>query len=114
MDLQNNTILITGGSSGIGLELARQLFDKNTILICGRTLEKLERSKEEIPSLHLLQCDISKPEECEKLRNWIQTEHPECNMLVNNAAIVHRKNFFEDEEAIEHAELEIATSRKND
>ena len=110
MDLQNNTILITGGSSGIGLELARQLSEKNTILICGRTLTKLERVKKMIPTLHFLQCDISKPEECEKLRNWIQSEHPGCNVLINNAAIVTRENFFEDEEAIQHAESEIATN----
>ncbi len=111
MDFQNNTILITGGSSGIGLELARQFIAKqNTVLICGRTLSKLKRAKEEIPSLHYLQCDISKPEECEKLRNWTQTDHPKCNILINNAAIVTRKNFYEDDETIEHAESEIATN----
>lgn len=111
MDLKNNTILITGGSSGVGLELARQLTKKqNTVLICGRTLNKLERAKEEIPSLHYLQCDISKQEECEKLRNWVQTDHPKCKILINNAAIVTRKNFYEDDEAIQHAESEIATN----
>lgn len=111
MVLQNNTVLITGGSSGIGLELARQLSKKrNKILVCGRTLCKLERAKKEIPSLHYLQCDISKPEECEKLRNWVQTDHAECNILINNAAIVTRKNFYKDEKAIRHAESEIATN----
>lgn len=110
MNLQNNTILITGGNSGIGLELARQLSEKNKILICGRTLKKLEAAKKEIPSLHFLQCDISKPEECVKLRNWIQSQHPECNILINNAAIVTRENFFEDDEAVEHAGAEIATN----
>lgn len=111
MDLQNNTILITGGSSGIGLELTRQLTKKqNTVMICGRTLSKLERAKEKIPSLHYLQCDISKPEECEKLRNWVQADHPDCNILINNAAIVTRKNFYEDDNAIPHAKSEIATN----
>lgn len=111
MDLQNNTILITGGSSGIGRELARQLSKKgNKILICGRTLHKLKQTKQEISTLHFLQCDISKPDECEKLRNWVQRDHPNCNILINNAAIVTRKNFYEDDEAIPHAEQEIATN----
>lgn len=110
MNLQNNTILITGASSGIGLEMARQLTPKNKILICGRTLEKLEAAKQEIPSLYFLQCDISKPGECEKLRHWKKSDHPECNILVNNAAIATRKNFYEDDEAIEHAESEIAAN----
>lgn len=111
MVFQNHTILITGGSSGIGLEMARQFSNKNNkVLICGRTLKKLESAKEEIPSLHYLQCDISKPEECEKLRYWIETQHPECNILINNAAIVTRRNFYEDEDAIKNAEAEIATN----
>jgi uncharacterized oxidoreductase len=111
MDLQNNTILITGGSSGIGLEMTRQFSNKkNNILICGRTLSKLKQAKEEIPSLHFLQCDISKPGECVKLKNWVVSEHPGCNILINNAAIVTRQNFYEDVEAIQQAESEIATN----
>lgn len=111
MVLQDNTILITGGSSGIGLEMAEHFSKKsNKVLICSRSPDKLERAKKEIPSLHYLQCDISKPEECEKLRNWVESDHPECNILINNAAIVTRKNFYEDDEAIRHAESEIATN----
>ncbi|MEL6657172.1 MAG: SDR family NAD(P)-dependent oxidoreductase [Bacteroidota bacterium] len=46
MQLRNRTILITGGSSGIGLELARQLLGQNnTVLICGRSLEKLQKAQ---------------------------------------------------------------------
>lgn len=111
MVLQNNTILITGGSSGIGLELAKQLVEKeNTVLICSRSIDKLERAKQQIPELHYLQCDISLPEKCEKLRNWVKAEHPDCNILINNAAIVTRKNFYEDEDAMKHAEAEIDTN----
>ncbi len=111
MVLRNNTILITGGSSGIGLELAKQLVKKkNTVLICSRSVDKLERAKQQIPELHYLQCDITSPEECEKLRNWIKADHPYCNMLINNAAIVTRTNFFEDEDAVPHAETVLNTN----
>ena len=49
MILQNNTILITGGSSGIGLELAKRLIEKNNkVIICSRSKDKLEKAKTEI------------------------------------------------------------------
>lgn len=55
MQLHNNTILITGGSSGIGLELAKELLKKNNnVLICGRTVEKLQQAQQQLPSLHYL------------------------------------------------------------
>ena len=42
MNLSNNTILITGGGSGIGLALAKQL--GNSVIICGRDIEKHPRN----------------------------------------------------------------------
>lgn len=110
MALKENTILITGGSSGIGLELASQLSEHNTILICGRTQEKLEKAKEKIPSLYYLQCDLSIAEECERLAKWVNDEHPDCNILINNAAIVHDSSFLNGEEILNEAENEIQTN----
>ncbi|SHF90739.1 uncharacterized oxidoreductase [Fodinibius roseus] len=111
MQLHNNTILITGGSSGIGLELARQLLrQNNNVLVCGRTLEKLRQAHQELPSLHYLQCDVSKSSDCDQLRSWVQENHPDCNILINNAAIVHVENFFQDEDILEKAEAEIQTN----
>lgn len=111
MVLQNNTVLITGGSSGIGLALAKKLLESNNnVLICGRTLEKLQRAKKKLPDLHYLQCDISKPSDCKRLRNWIREEHPYCNILINNAAIVHVENFFRDDDILDKADAEIQTN----
>lgn len=93
MVLQHNTILITGGSSGIGLELAKRLLaNQNKVLICGRTLEKLTQARHQLPDLHYLQCDLSKASECKRLCDWVQEEHPQCNVLINNAAVVHIEN----------------------
>ncbi|MDZ7693854.1 MAG: SDR family NAD(P)-dependent oxidoreductase [Balneolaceae bacterium] len=111
MVLQNNTILITGGSSGIGLELAKRFIEKNNkVLICGRTLEKLKRAKQKLPDLQYLQCDISNPEDCKRLRNWVRENHPHCNVLINNAAIVHIENFYRDDDILDKAEAEIKTN----
>jgi uncharacterized oxidoreductase len=61
MILQNNTILITGGSSGIGLELAKRLIEKNNkIIICSRSKDKLEKAKVKYPDIEIFQCDLSK------------------------------------------------------
>jgi uncharacterized oxidoreductase len=46
MKLENNTVLITGGSSGIGLELSKVLIQKgNKVIICGRSIDKLNKAK---------------------------------------------------------------------
>ncbi|WP_234572507.1 SDR family oxidoreductase [Rhodohalobacter sp. 614A] len=111
MVLQNNTVLITGGSSGIGLELAQRLIERNNeVLICGRTPEKLQRARQKLPEIKYLQCDISKPADCERLRNWVLEEHPDCNVLINNAAIVHVENFFQDDDILDKADAEIQTN----
>ncbi|MCW9705672.1 SDR family oxidoreductase [Fodinibius salsisoli] len=107
----NNTILITGGSSGIGLELAKQFIQKqNNVLICGRSLDKLEAAQRQLPDLDYLQCDISDKEGCKKLVQWVEQQHPSCNILINNAAIVHMEHFAEDNLIVEKAEAEIQTN----
>ncbi|WP_138429065.1 SDR family oxidoreductase [Fodinibius saliphilus] len=111
MVLENNTILITGGSSGIGLELAQRLIERNNkVLICGRTADKLKLAKKKLPQIKYLQCDISKPSDCERLRNWVLEKHPDCNILINNAAIVHIENFFRDDDILDKADAEIQTN----
>ncbi|CAM1373705.1 SDR family oxidoreductase [Tenacibaculum xiamenense] len=111
MDLKNNTILITGGSSGIGLELSRELVKRNNeVIVCGRSIEKLQKAKEYIPELHIFQCDISSSEQCKELINKIVQLFPKLNVLINNAAIVHKTSFTETEGIVSMAEKEIAVN----
>lgn len=108
MILKNCTVLITGGSSGLGLEMATRLAKKNNkVLICARSIEKLENVKRNIPEIEFLQCDLAIPEDCKKLAAWIKKEHPDCNILMNNAAIVNRTNFYDDPDVLSKAETEI-------
>ena len=86
MELSNNTILITGGASGLGLEFAKRLVALgNTVLITGRNAEKLAQAKAAIPQLHTFQSDVSDPEAIAALCKDVTAQFPALNMLINNA-----------------------------
>ncbi|MCT4580604.1 MAG: SDR family NAD(P)-dependent oxidoreductase [Flavobacteriales bacterium] len=111
MDLYNNTVLITGGSSGIGLQLSRELVKKkNKVIICGRNDEKLRKAQQEIPELAIIQCDISGVEGCMDLYRFVKEKYPELNILINNAAVVHAHDFIKDENTLEKLDLEVKTN----
>jgi uncharacterized oxidoreductase len=111
MKLTGNTVVITGGSSGIGLELAKVLISKqNQVIICGRSLEKLEQAKQAMPSLHIFQCDVSKAPDRVRFAEWVANHFPQMNILINNAAIVHKTNFFSDAGIVDKAEWETQTN----
>jgi len=89
MKLQGRTILITGGTSGIGLELAKQLIARrNTVIITGRDAQKLREVSAALPTIHAVQSDASKPEEIELLRERIVADYPRCDTIVNNAGVM--------------------------
>ncbi|MEM6802890.1 MAG: SDR family NAD(P)-dependent oxidoreductase [Bacteroidota bacterium] len=111
MKLTGQSILISGGSSGLGLEMAKQFIARgNKVIVCGRSLERLQAAKNSLPSLIYFVCDISQPEDCRKLRDWIAAYHPDLTVLINNAAIVHKAIFQETEEILEMADKEFATN----
>lgn len=85
MRLSDNTILITGGSEGIGLELARQLVKENTVIVCSRSADKLARASAALPQLVTQVCDVTDETQRNDLVERILGSHPELNMLINNA-----------------------------
>ncbi len=111
MKTKNNTVLITGGSSGIGLELSKVLIQKgNRVIICGRSGEKLAAAKAAIPELTTYQCDLSDSRECSDFAKTITGHHPDLNLLINNAAIVHKASFVDDAQIMEKLEAELQTN----
>lgn len=85
MKLSDNTILITGGSEGIGLEMARALAPGNTVIICGRSKAKLDKAKASMPGAVTMVCDVSDGAQREALISEIVEAYPKFNLLINNA-----------------------------
>ena len=89
MDLKNSTILITGGSSGIGLEFAKQLSETGaTVIVTGRNLEGLKETKKQFPNVHIFQSDVSNPKAIEQLYKDVTSQFPNLNILINNAGLM--------------------------
>jgi uncharacterized oxidoreductase len=87
--LTGKTILITGGSSGIGLELAGQLLARdNVIIVTGRNQEALERASRHHPGLHTYQSDVSDAGGIRALHEAVVTRFPKLDTLINNAGIM--------------------------
>lgn len=88
MQIKNKKILITGGASGIGLGLAERFIeDGNSVIVCSRREEVLGEVAERFPSLITFSCDLSSGQERKRLFDWINSVHPDLQVLVNNAGI---------------------------
>jgi uncharacterized oxidoreductase len=111
MDLSSSTILITGGTSGIGFELAKQLIERGaTVLITGRKINALNEAKKKIPGVHVFQSDVSKQQEIETLYASVIQQFPKLNILVNNAGIMRLIDLQQASSDLEDINREIATN----
>jgi uncharacterized oxidoreductase len=98
MKMDSNTILITGGTSGIGFELAAQLLQLgNTVIITGRDQSKLDLAKKKLSNVHTFQCDVSDAKAISALHEKVISQFPELNFLINNAGVMRKLNFHTKE-----------------
>jgi len=108
MDLTSNTVLITGGATGIGFALAeRFLRERNEVIICGRREEALDAAKRKHPELKTRVYDVGKETQRVALHKWATKEFPRLNVLVNNAGIQRRVRIAEDKWKAAHEEIAI-------
>ena len=85
-----NTVLITGGGSGIGLALARRLVAEcHVVVVCGRDQARLDAAVAEVPGLIAIRADVADPADRRALANEVAARFPGLNMLVNNAGLLH-------------------------
>jgi uncharacterized oxidoreductase len=83
-------VLITGGSSGIGLALAKKFMENdNTVIITGRNLQKLEAVQRDFPQIHIFQNDVTDDTDVRKLADDIDQQFGGLDVLINNAGIMN-------------------------
>jgi uncharacterized oxidoreductase len=109
MDLTANTVLITGGATGIGWALAERFLQAGSqVIVCGRRADKLQEAQQKHPKLHIRQCDVGQAAERVALLKWVRRDFPQVNVLINNAGIQRRMQLMNSPEDWSESQQEIA------
>lgn len=97
MNFNNKRVLITGGSIGIGLELAKKISSEGgRVLICARRAGPLEKAKRENPQLKITTCDVTDLQQVQNLLLTTKELLGGIDILINNAAVFRRFNILDD------------------
>ncbi|GAB3547193.1 SDR family oxidoreductase [Spirosoma fluminis] len=109
MDSTASSVLITGGASGIGWALAERFLQAGSdVVICGRRIDKLQEAQQQYPQLKIHQCDVGQASERAALLDWVRSECPQVNVLINNAGIQRRMKLAENQADWSQSQQEIA------
>ncbi|MEZ9231385.1 SDR family oxidoreductase [Vibrio amylolyticus] len=109
MKLLNQVIVITGGTSGIGLEIVKRLCKANEVIVLGRDEEKLDKLVSTY-GVQTFRVDLSDISDVEWAANELIKRFPKINMLINNAAVQFPAAFNSDDFNYETIQSEIVTN----
>src|SRR6476661_7594717 len=88
-ELRGKTVLITGGSRGLGLALAEEFAQFGAkVAICARDEQELARARQQLEDLCAVPCDVTKPEEVDNLISSVTRHMGGIDVLVNNAGVI--------------------------
>jgi uncharacterized oxidoreductase len=108
MNLSGNTVLITGGATGIGFAMAEAFLRAGSeVVICGRRKERLLEAQQKHPELHVRTCDVASASDCRALAQWMGASFKSLNVLVNNAGVQRDIDLTKGVEAFLAGESEI-------
>ncbi len=110
MNITNNTILITGGGSGIGLEIAKALGPENKIIIVEGTKEKVEAAAKDLENVFTIQADITNENDINRLYDEVKNTFGGLNILINNAGHAHYYTISENSDTYSKALAEFTTN----
>jgi uncharacterized oxidoreductase len=111
MNLSGNTVLVTGGSSGIGLAMAEAFAAAGSaVIVCGRDVNRLAGVVEKHPYIQVRQCDVANAADRERLASWLAQSFPSLNVLVNNAGIQRDLDLTHGADELQTGESEIAVN----
>lgn len=111
MKTTNNTILITGGGTGMGLEAAKQFSNLgNKVILVARNHKRLHEEASRIPNAVAITCDLSNEQEMRNLIHRLNNEHPDLNMIFLNAGIATNYTLLEGSNAYEISRNEMLTN----
>lgn len=111
MRTSGNTVLITGGSAGIGLEIARALIGQgNEVIITGRNEERLKQAAGQLGKVTTIVNDIAKAEDIQALAQRMEQEFPALNLVINNAGHAYAYPLNDKADAARKAKAEMQTN----
>lgn len=108
MKLRDRTVLITGGTSGIGYALVKHLASRNkNIIVIARNPVHLEKIRSEIPNVYTYRCSLGNKIDLEETFSEITSKHPDISVVVNNAGIQETPTFLDKDFNFDSIENEI-------